>query len=292
MKFGKNLGHIFVITLLLSFIQSIVIAQAVYTYSEKTIELKDGIVGIVSLPAVNGKLPVVLLLHGFASQKDEVGDMYKRLAAKLATEKGIASLRIDFRGWGDSAGDMSDSTIQGQVADTQSAYEYLISQDKFDASRIAVVGFSLGGGIAIISAAENPSWYKSMVVWSSVGDFYADFLSSLGQDSFDKAATEGIVTIDLGWRSISLKDGFFKSLKSYNLEAEIGNYSGAFLIISGDQDFSASYADILLAKVASGRKDKLIIAGADHIYGVLSDDQTFANAVIDQTAEWFAKTLY
>ncbi len=40
--------------------------------------------------------------------------MYKRLAAALG-EQGMASLRIDFRGWGESAGQMAKSTIQGQL---------------------------------------------------------------------------------------------------------------------------------------------------------------------------------
>jgi len=48
-------------------------------------------------------VPAVLLLHGFASSKDEVGNMYAREAKALA-EKGIASLRIDFAGFGKKRG--------------------------------------------------------------------------------------------------------------------------------------------------------------------------------------------
>ena len=47
-----------------------------------------------------------------------------------------------------------------------------------------------------------------MVTWSSVGNFKADFLD-LGQENFDRAAKEGVVTIDLGWRKVTLGHGFF-----------------------------------------------------------------------------------
>ena len=66
---------------------------------EKAVTLEGGIQGILCEPEAESPLPAVLMLHGFASQKDEVGNMYKRLAAALG-EQGIASLRIDFRGWG------------------------------------------------------------------------------------------------------------------------------------------------------------------------------------------------
>ncbi len=292
MKSRKTISRIASTILLALAVQSFVLAQVLYTYSESMIELDSGVVGTVTLPSVNGKVPVVLMLHGFASQKDEVGDMYKRLAAKLATEKGIASLRIDFLGWGESAGDMADSTIQSQVDDAESAYAYLLSQDNFDASQIGVLGFSLGGGIAIVSGAQHPNWYQSMVIWSSVGDFYTDFLESLGQDNFDTASSEGIVNIDLGWRSISLKNSFFKSLKTYNLKDEIKNYSGAFLAIAGDQDFSAAYVDGFLEGLSTSTKEKMIIKGADHIYAVFSDNQGFVETVLSKTSDWFAKTLY
>mgnify|MGYP003566100356 CR=1 FL=1 len=70
---------------------------------ERAVTLEGGIQGIVLEPEADSPLPVVLMLHGFGSQKDEVGDMYKRLAAALG-EQGIALLVVSFRGWAQSAG--------------------------------------------------------------------------------------------------------------------------------------------------------------------------------------------
>jgi len=63
---------------------------------EKTIKFSHT-VGIFN--NAGDKAPAVLLLHGFASSKDEVGNLYKQLSDELF-KVGISSLRIDFRGWG------------------------------------------------------------------------------------------------------------------------------------------------------------------------------------------------
>lgn len=258
---------------------------------ETPVTLDGGIQGIFAEPQHDEAVPAVLLLHGFASQKDEVGDMYKRLAAALA-EAGIASLRIDFRGWGESAGQMTASSVHGQVEDAATAYDYLRSLDAVNAERIGVVGFSLGGGIAIVSAAQEPQRYASMVLWSSVGDFKADFLDSLGQENFDRAAQDGEVTIDLGWRDVTLGNEFFTSLDAYDLPAELSKYPAAFFTITGSEDFSSAYSDGYMKVLAGDAPKKaLTIEGADHIFGVLGEDQSMAEHVISETVQWFKETL-
>ena len=188
-------------SLVLCWIVSLALAQG-----ELLVDVGNGIVGILNKPAE--ARAAVLMLHGFGSQKDEVGNMYKNLATALA-EQNIASLRIDFRGFGKSDGDTGSTTVDLQVEDARLAHEYLTKVEGIDPTRIGVIGFSLGGGIAILSAAEDPARYKSMVTWSSVGNFTKDMTDSLGQAAFDKAATDGVVGLDLGWRTIVLKQDFF-----------------------------------------------------------------------------------
>lgn len=257
-----------------------------------TVTLENGVAGTLQRPTttVTGKVPVVLMLHGFGSQKDEVGDMYKRLAAALA-EQGIGSLRIDFRGFGKSDGDTGATTVTGQVEDAAAAYQYLQGLNWVDPARIGVIGFSLGGGVSTIAAGQHPEWFKSMVTWSSVGDMVKDFTEELTQEAFDTAQAKGVVGLDLGWRTIVLKKDFFDSLGQYNLGDFIQKYPGAYLAIAGDQDFSAAYAPVFVQESPSKNKEAWIVPGGDHIYQVLTDDQTMANSVIQRTADWFAKTL-
>lgn len=263
-------------------------AAAAQEGSEMTITLDSGVVGILAQPAADGPVPAVLMLHGFGSQKDEVGDMYKRLAASL-TEAGIASLRIDFRGWGESGGAMTDSTLVGMVEDAAEAYAYLTAQDFVDTARVGVLGFSLGGRIAIVSGAQNPAWYRSMAVWSTGADIPADFL---GQDKLDTASAEGQVTIDLGWREVTLGKGFFESLSAYRMEEEFVQYPNSFMVIAGaDDPDPAGMFDWYLDQAQGALRMGYLIPGGDHIYQVLTEDQTMAEQVIAMTVNWFEMSL-
>ncbi|MCB0039990.1 MAG: hypothetical protein KDE23_09930, partial [Caldilinea sp.] len=110
-------------------------------------------------------------------------------------------------------------------------------------------------------------------------------------EAFDTAAAKGVVGLDLGWRTIVLKQGFFESLGQYDLAQLITDYPGAYLAVAGDQDFSAAYAPGFVESAQADPKELWIVPGGDHIYGVLSDDQSMADSVIERTAQWFAETL-
>ncbi len=263
---------------------------------ETKVTIGNGISGTLVRPATSGRVPAVLMLHGFASSKDEVGGMYKRLAASLAAH-GVASLRIDFRGWGESSGDMADSTIGGHVADAEAAYAFLASVGFVDVARMGVMGFSMGGGVAIIVGGNHPSWFKSMAAWSPVGNYAKDFADKATPENRAKAIKDGVVEIDLGWRKVSLKNGFFTSLDTYDVQAIITHYPGALLAVAGSKDFSAAYVDGFVKDARDVRDAKgspmeaWIVPGGDHIFGVLGPDQAMAESVIKKTVDWFGKTL-
>jgi pimeloyl-ACP methyl ester carboxylesterase len=263
---------------------------AVASAGESVVTLEGGIAATLNLPESAAAAPAVLMLHGFGSSRDEVGSMYVREAEALAKE-GIASLRIDFRGFGKSDGDTGATTIDGQLADAKVAAAYLAKQEGVDPKRLGVLGFSLGGGVGTLLAADEPDRFRSLVTWSSVGDFARDMKSSIGDRAIATAEKEGVVGLDLGWRTIVLKKGFFDSLATHKIDAAIAAYPGAYLAIAGAKDFSAAYPEGF-AKLAKGTtKEVWIVPEGDHIFGSLGDDQTMADGVIAKTAEWFKKTL-
>lgn len=279
---------ILVSSMVLLAVGSSVLAQDEPGFKEYAVTLDNGIAAIVVEPEAEGPVPAVLMLHGFASYKDEVGEMYKRLAAELA-EKGIGSLRLDFRGWGESEGGMENSTVQGMVDDAETGYNYLATQAFVDPARIGVIGFSLGGRIAIVSGAQHPDWYQSMALWSNGGNIPPDFL---GQENLDAANAEGQVTIDLGWREVTLGADFFSSLELYDMETEFVKYPGDVLIVAGSEDADpASYLPWYLENAQGALRAAYMVEGGDHIYAVLTEDQTMANDVITLTADWFAMSL-
>lgn len=283
--------RLFMLLLLISSLMGAAVGQIALAqegFKEYPVTLEQGIAAIVTEPEATEPVPAVLMLHGFGSHKDEVGDMYKRLAAALA-EQGIASLRLDFRGWGESAGGMENSTVQGMVEDAEVGYSYLTSLDFVDDSRVGVIGFSLGGRIAIVSAAQHPDWYQTMVLWSTGGNISPDFL---GQEYLDAARANGQVTIDLGWREVTLGAAFFDSLTLYDMEVEYPQYADSVFIVAGSEDPDpATYLQWYLDNAQGSLRGAYLVEGGDHIYAVLTDDQTMAESVIETTADWFALAL-
>jgi pimeloyl-ACP methyl ester carboxylesterase len=282
--FGSALGRVFVAVAMIA-------ATPLFALADETsLTLDGGISATLNMPARAEPVPAVLMLHGFGSSKDEVGGMYARTAAALA-EKGIASLRIDFAGFGKSTGDAGSTTIDAQLDQAKAALAVLKKTQGVDPRRIGVLGFSLGGGIATLLASRDTGNVISLVTWSSVGDFQNDFQNLLGQKAFDRAKEDGIVGIDLGWRTIALKQAFFDSLGKYKIDDAIVAYPGAYLTIVGSKDFSAAYVDRFVGLSKSQTKEEWVIPDGDHIFHVLDPDQAMANSVIAKTAEWFGNTL-
>lgn len=253
--------------------------------AETVVDLPSGVKGTLSTPDSGATGAAVVMLHGFGSSRDEVGGLFAQQAAALAAE-GIASLRIDFRGYGESTGEMADTTLEGLVADAAEARTYLAGVEGLDAARIGVIGYSFGAAVAML----EPDDFKSVVVWGQMGDLQQEFHEFLGQDFYDKAKAEGVASVDLGWRVVTLKQGFFDSLAQHDLAARFSGYAGPFLTIAGEADPATGYFDQYLA-LAKGKTSSLTIPGADHMLGVFSEQPEIGKQVIDTTTAWLQDTL-
>jgi len=93
-------------------------------------------------------LPGIVLAHGFA------GARYREMAARLAN-LGFGVLEFDFRGYGESQGQRGHVIPSEQVADIRGVLDWLESHPRIDATRMGVIGSSLGGSIAIMAAAAD-----------------------------------------------------------------------------------------------------------------------------------------
>lgn len=260
---------------------------------EKRVDIDGGdymIPGIFSMPEnYDGNVPAVLMIHGFASQKDEVGNMYKNLAAELA-ELGYASLRIDFPGAGDHQESFVKTSLTGQIEDSRVAYNWLLKQPEVDTDRTGVVGFSFGGVVASCLAGSEPN-INALALWSTPGDPSKSLLD-IRDAEYPTAVEEGHVIVDLGWTKIDMSKEFFQSQFVVFPMDSIRYYESPLLIIAGEVDDNMPADAHKYAKNAASMDITLrIIPGADHIYHVLTEDQTDANFVIDLTAGWFADKL-
>lgn len=266
-------------------ILALVIAQPTLA-AETVVTLPEGVVGTLSVPEGGATGPAVVMLHGFASSRDEIGGIFAAQAAALA-EAGIASFRIDFRGYGDSNPAAEASvTIDRMLEDASLAREHLAAIDGVDATRIGVLGYSFGAAIAML----EPEQYKAVAVWGQMGDLKGEFLEFLGQPAFDTARATGNFTVDLGWRVISLDAPFFDSVEQHDLAAAFAGYDGPFMTLAGADDPATGYFEQYLA-LATGPKSSTIIPATDHMLGVYSDQPEIGEQVVAETTAWFGENL-
>ena len=107
--------------------------------------------GTLTLPKGVNKPPVAILITGSGPQdRDEtlMGHKPFLVLADYLSRNGIAVLRYDDRGAGDSTGDYSAATSEDFARDASAAVEFLKTHPKVDASKIGLCGHSEGGLIA------------------------------------------------------------------------------------------------------------------------------------------------
>jgi dipeptidyl aminopeptidase/acylaminoacyl peptidase len=111
--------------------------------------------GIVHVPDDVGKgerRPAFLVLHGFGSNKNS-GSAQR--PAEVLAKFGYVALRFDMRGCGDSEGEHARVICLEQVEDTRNALTALAQHPAVDPDRIAVVGTSFGGAVAVFAGGTD-----------------------------------------------------------------------------------------------------------------------------------------
>lgn len=235
--------------------------------------------------------PAALLLHGFGSHKDEVGDMYERLASHLA-RRGYSSLRIDFAGSGDSTQPFTANTYDGMVADSRIALDYLIGLPSTDDDRIGLVGFSLGSRVAM-TVAGTDTRIKALASWSGAAANGTENLQFFFDVYYPIALAQGHVVVDLGFRTVDLSLAWFETIRASRALDQIAAYRNPLLAIAGENDTVVDpvWSRELIRRSGSFDATLRIIPGADHIFNVLTPDQTNAKTVLKLTTAWFDEKL-
>ena len=247
---------------------------------------------IMTSPEGKAVVPGVILLHGSASHKNEVGDLYLRLAEQLANN-GIASIRIDFAGTGDSPVDYTHYTLKTAVRDAEVALAFLRSQPQVDDHRIGVVGFSQGGLNAQLLLAQQPG-IKSFVAWSSVASDGIGPFADMFETLYMTAKREGQVEQQFAWRPpLSISYEWFEQVMANQSLSGMAEYTGSVLAIAGSNDTVVPPTAATKLIVASGSDvaRAVIIKGADHIFNVLDENANQDEQLLEMTTEWFAEAL-
>ena len=274
-------------------------AAGVALAGEDTISITvDGqaVVGTLQTPDEVTNPPVVLLLHGFTGSRDELGvaeteeGVFSR-AARVLSENGYASLRIDFRGSGTSEGDWADTTFSGQIADAIAAVDWLKADDRVDGSRMAVLGWSQGGLVASHLANAHPD-LDAVVLWAPVVHPIQTYGGILGAELLQQAFAsppETEITATLPWGpETTLKAAFFHEIVTTSPIAAVAGYDGPLLVIVGSQDTTVA------PQPASGQVlldyhdgvEKLAVFDTDHVWSAFTGPAVLDEKMLPETLAW------
>ena len=181
------------------------------------------------------RVPMVLLCHGFMGNKD--GALENRIA-NLLSERGIASIRFDFNGHGQSEGRFQDMTVPNEIVDAKKVIDYVSALPYV--SSVAISGHSQGGVVAAMTAGELGSdKIKAVVLLAPAAVLRDDAIrgSTMGA-TYDPFNLGEYVEL---FRVLKLGAEYIRTAFSLPIYETSAQYQGPALIIHGTGDRVVPY---------------------------------------------------
>jgi putative redox protein len=218
-----------------------------------------------------------LFAHCFTCGKDIAAA--SRIARAL-TEKGIAVLRFDFTGLGNSDGDFSNTNYSSNVEDLKAAADFL--KLNYRAPSL-LIGHSLGGA-AVLSVAHQLPEVKAIATIGApheaqhvVHNFAADA---------DTINQEGQAEVTLGFRKFVIKKQFIDDVAQS--ESKIGSLKKALLVMHSPMDSTVNIAEAeKIYKDAKHPRSFVSLDNADHLVSNKGDADYIATTI----AAWASRYI-
>jgi alpha/beta superfamily hydrolase len=248
----------------------------------------EKIFAILHRPLHAKKVPAIVICPGFAGNKCGKFRMFVNVGQELA-KQGIAVLRFDYRGAGDSEGDFHDITLEGKISDTLKCLNFLANDGQIDATRLGLLGRSLGGAIAVLAAGRF-HLIKSLALWAPVfkSDPWRELWESFKSDQMlDKVKQEMLRNLPANIPNLEFLSQFFK----LDIPSELQKLKEIPLLhIHGEQDqiVKIEHAkDFEKARFGIANSRFLQLPKSDHDFSDFRE-QVIA---IQETCQWYQQTL-
>lgn len=243
----------------------------------------------------DAKVPGVVMLHGTGSNRDEAGMGYALAAPRMAAD-GIATLRIDFMGNGDSTASYRDYNYTSAVIDAKAAADYLAGLETVDGGNLGVMGWSQGGTDALLAAEAHPDTFQAVVTWSGALELNGAslFAGTSFEDAYAQAKKEGFYTMTFDWREpLELGERWFQEVAETNILKVTADIKAPILAINGKDDTTVTpdNAEKIVKAAANADSQLLLVDNCDHTYNVFSGDFTALYQTVDATAAFFQAQL-
>lgn len=212
-----------------------------------------------------------LFAHCFTCSKNAVAA--SRISRAL-TNSGIAVLRFDFTGLGQSDGDFANTNFSSNVEDVVRAVDFL--RKSYRAPSI-LIGHSLGGS-AVLAAASRISDIAAVVTIGAPAD--PQHIVRLLGDNLAAIERDGIAEVDLGGRPFRIQLQFLRDLEMQPQRERIASLGAALLVLHSPEDDTVGIDNArLIFDAARHSKSFVAIDGASHL---LTDhrDATYVATII------------
>lgn len=176
------------------------------------------------------------------------------------TKEGIAVLRFDFTGLGESEGDFSETNFSSNISDLIAAAEFL---DAAYESPKLLIGHSLGGAAVLQATSHIPS-VKAVATIAAPSNL--SHLKRMLGDSEEKIRETGEAHIRLAGKEFRIKKQFMDDLDDSRMKATISEIRKPLLIMHSEKDNIVSIENAFEIFATAGQpKSFIALNGADHL---------------------------
>jgi uncharacterized OsmC-like protein/alpha/beta superfamily hydrolase len=217
-----------------------------------------------------------LFAHCFTCGKDIKAAYH---ISKALAARGIAVLRFDFTGLGESEGEFAATTFSSNVDDLVAAAGYLESHHQAPA---LLIGHSLGGAAVLQAAARIPSARAVAVIGAPAEPTH--LARHLGA-ARERIQRQGEAEVELAGKTVRLRTEFLEDLEKHRMEATIRGLHRPLLILHAPQDEVVGIDNAgQIFQAARHPKSFISLDAADHLLSRTADAR-YAGAVIAAWAE-------
>lgn len=196
-----------------------------------------------------------------------------RISRALA-DQGVAVLRIDFTGLGESGGDFADTGFGTNVEDLVAAASWLA--DELGPVNL-LVGHSLGGAAVIAAAGQLPDVQAVAVIGAPASPEHVAHLVSELEDEEAAGAMDDPVAVDIGGRPFRLRRSFLDEVRATDQEARIAELRRPLLVLHSPTDNVVGVDNARrVFDAAVHPKSFVSLDGADHLVSDPADARWIA----------------
>lgn len=236
--------------------------------------------GRLDRPREGRPIAHAIFAHCFTCSKDIKS--INRISKALA-ERGVAVLRFDFTGLGESEGEFSETTFSTNIQDILAAADFLRSRGT---PPDILIGHSLGG-TAMLAAA--PRIGESRLVATIAAPAETRQIRDRLLNDHPEIMAEGVGDVTFGGRPVRIRREFLEDLDTHDITREVAELGRSLFVFhaSGDELLDIDHGLRVFA-AANSPKSFVCLEGADHLLLQSEQDARYVARII---AAWAKRNV-